>query len=525
MKNNKFKKISLVILTLALCLGAVFAMSISADEPSAQNTENGPVIISQNIQYKEMFRLMYAVDPATVVDPTAEITLNVYDVDPEINTSTAPLATMKATATSDAEQLGVLKDRGYDSAYIFLTTKGVSYNNMLQNFYAQVVDSDGTAGPVKRYSVAEYFYQMLASNPTDEVAKATYENAIAFGASVQQLLAKDSETTSTLVSDVRYVVIADNDPTVLDGKYKAGVYEEGTQLPLSVSGAVGAKYSYAFLGAAGNQLKSESGKAQVLAPTAADDETAGEVIAKVEISSGNIISYHKNYNNLNSYDDYAAMYDALCNGSNGTKASEIIDVGGSHGKVLDLNFAKSDDLRFDMIETDVAAESAGAFEVSFDVKLELLENATDTDHATFDIQFRGDKLYARVAVYLMSNGNTSVIGVAKGGDGFSAAETYTVDTTEWVHVKMVIYDGNNVDTDSNVIYVYINGDEDNYLTVENYSANLTTLETPGDISNITGMRFGSVSDKNNNFVTSDVYVDNFFFGFTDETKPQPSTTE
>ncbi len=509
MKNNKFTKISLIILTLALSLGVAFAMSIGAEEPSAQNTENGPAIISQNIQYSEMFRLMYAVDPATVVDSTAAITLNVYDVDPEENIAALPVATMTAKATSDEKALGALKDKGYTSAYIFTTTKGVSYSNMLQNFYAQVVDSDGTTkSAVKRYSVAEYFYEKLASNPTDADAKAVYENAIAFGASVQTLLAKENGTDPTLVSDVRYVVVEEG---LLDGKYTAGVYEKGTALDLDVVGGIGAKWTVVAYDAGGAELSKLTDQTTVTVPEA-------ENVAKLFVTSGTVISYREGYNNFNTLTEVPS-YITKFGGwyglepelkSDSTRGNYIFqDLVNPNPGSSDIGMSMDITSNPDLCDETITSENASAYEISFDLKLTSPGTANEMIYFRFIDNTRSDASHdgnTITSIYLYtrhsSDPENSLRIITSTGATGDRAVVENVDMSGWNHFRFVLTKGDENNTLGKLL-IYINGG----TTPVEYTISNSKSVDWDDFSYL------KISNAKNYTENTTVSIDNLYMGF------------
>ena len=71
MKNRKSSKIVMLVLALALVIGATAAITASADESTA------PVVLSQNVEYADSFALMYAITADSVKGET--VTLEVYE--------------------------------------------------------------------------------------------------------------------------------------------------------------------------------------------------------------------------------------------------------------------------------------------------------------------------------------------------------------------------------------------------------------------------------------------------------------
>ena len=218
MRNNKFVKISVLILALALCFGAAFAMSATAEEPAAK-----PEIISQNVMYTDQFCLMYAVGASA----KAPITLNVYRAVPDSETPVD--STYTVSDVTDGAKSGLGKD-----AYIF-TVKGVGATDLGEEFYVQAVDADGNKSDLMRYSVAEYLYERLASDRATEAQKEFYNNTLTFGATAQTLFAEEGEEF-TLITDYRYVTVVGG--TINDYINESGIYPLGEKLTLRVPDAI-----------------------------------------------------------------------------------------------------------------------------------------------------------------------------------------------------------------------------------------------------------------------------------------------
>ena len=213
MKNNKILRISLLMLSLALVFAAAFAMNINATE-----TQQDPKleIISQNIEYGNQFKLMYAVDASTVTE--APVTLEIYETEP-----TEGVGASYTYTVSTPETVAKLNK----SCYVF-TTNGISYTAMAQNFYIKAVDNAGVESAVKRYSVAEYLYERLADTTATEEQVNFYNEAIDFGASAEILFGGKTTDSADLMTKLAYVVVKGG---TIDG-YTTGVYPVGQTLNL-----------------------------------------------------------------------------------------------------------------------------------------------------------------------------------------------------------------------------------------------------------------------------------------------------
>ncbi len=215
MKNRNLTKIFVLIVAMALLVGSVVGLSVSAEGGTA------PKIVSQNISYDGDFSIMYAVEKATVTEGQS-ITLNVYDAVPAEGVD--PIWTKTLAYDAPTSQ-----DPGVES-YIF-TTPGVAAKDMGVTYYAEAVC--GTAkSAVKRYSVAEYAFEMLfsagkvnATEGADLARKEMYLSMLAFGSDAQYLL-NGLNSAEALVEDYLYAKMPAG--YAIDGVYNAATYKNNT---------------------------------------------------------------------------------------------------------------------------------------------------------------------------------------------------------------------------------------------------------------------------------------------------------
>jgi len=221
MNNKKYSKIIVFALSLALLIGA--AVGIVAN---AENSESAPEILAKNIEYGDTLKFMVAINPESVGGEGKTVTFSVYEGDPDNN---GKMLGKSATAVYEDTSETNLE---VDFAYIGTATYGISPLAYGENYYL-VVECDG-AKTVTQYSAIEYFLERLYGddiiNATEEAAllqKEIYENAIAYGASVQKYAAYEGKFTGTNVADYNYVkvnggtingastaIVADGDVTV-----------------------------------------------------------------------------------------------------------------------------------------------------------------------------------------------------------------------------------------------------------------------------------------------------------------------
>ena len=203
MKKIKLSKVLMLVLSLALLIGAATVMVSGAAE-----AETKPVILSKNIQYGGDFSLMVAVDAATVADGEVKLHLTYTDSDGE---------EQNITYTDTTSEPITVNGVSYD-AYIFYT-KGVAAKDMKTQYYLQAEDSTGAKSDVARYSVAEYMYERLYGGKTITTEqKELYEVVLDFGTKAQKVL----NTADTMyVTDYYFASVAEG---TVDGTYAQGVF-------------------------------------------------------------------------------------------------------------------------------------------------------------------------------------------------------------------------------------------------------------------------------------------------------------
>ncbi|MBO5316801.1 MAG: hypothetical protein J6B48_10285 [Clostridia bacterium] len=235
MNNKKYSKIIVFALSLALLIGA--AVGIVAN---AENAESAPEILAKNIEYGDTLKFMVAIDSESVGGEGKTVTFSVYEGDPDNN---GKMLGKSATAVyKDTSETNL----GVNFAYIGTATYGISPLAYGENYYL-VVECDG-AKTVTQYSAIEYFLERLYGddiiNATEEkelLQKEIYENAIAYGSSVQKYAKYEGKFNGTNVADYNYVkveggtingastaVLADGEYTVtLTGSAPAGLSHIG----------------------------------------------------------------------------------------------------------------------------------------------------------------------------------------------------------------------------------------------------------------------------------------------------------
>ena len=473
MQNNRLTKISILIITLALCICAVFAMSVSAEEASATK----PEIISQNVMYTDQFCLMYAVDASAA----APITLNVYRAVPDAETPVEKSYVVEK-ATSGTES-GLGKD-----AYIF-TVQGVWANELLDEYYVQAVDANGNKSELKRYSVAEYLYQRLASDRVTEDQKAFYNATLKFGADAQTLFAPEG-TTPDLITDYRYVTVSGG--TINDYINESGIYLLGETITLRVPDAITSQWNVSITNADG-----------IISTSETNDKYVVTDAVKTEFDLVSTKAYRPQANTFEEFTE-----DDTCKFFSTEKLSGgyINDFGYAyeegHGMIIKASMGSALLMRSGFDTSIATKDTATAFEFSFDIKIEFLEDkAGYREYILPGIRYSGSNFTTRKSLGRDLTGNYLCFLGSGGGSPFAKFED--VDCSDWFHVRMVYYAGDTTR------YIYVNGSE----TPIKMTAD--TGSYSGDIKTISRAEFYLEKDYSDLVIS----LDNVFCGYTMDTLP------
>ncbi len=487
MRNSKFIKISLLILTLALSLGAVFAMSAVAAEE--EQTTNQLKILSQNVSYTDKFALMYAVDASAV----APVDLYVYEEMPGEETQYSYKKTATAVTPGNVSGLG-------QDAYI-LTSEGVGATEMTKQFYVKAVDANGNESAIKRYSVTEYLYQRLSTPSASDAQKEFYTNTINFASNAQLVLAKEG-TTPTLVSEYRYVTI---DGGTVDG-FNAGIFPVGSTVTPKVAGAIAATWNVTTQDKEGVVSTAEAQGSFVVA-----DSNKNEVTVK------SIVAYRDGIDDIESYTKVNTnKFWTFDNTDVGLGKSTIaLASDPEHGQVVKtvLN-TDGGGFRIEQNNTLPEGTAATAFEVSLDLKM-TLPNLDPAANNRVELQLRTAGGSSIHRIEFIDASDHDVLGEIVDKDAFNIRSCsgvtkgnkiiYGSDLTDWNHVRIVMYKG-----DQNA-YVYINGSDDPAV-----------IQIYGNSYNMEDIGFLQIQTETNSSYSSagvEILVDNVFCGFTTDTKP------
>ena len=478
MKKLNLRKVLILAATFVLLTAAVFAISASADTK--------PVITQKNVAYQGDFALMYAVDASTAKAP---VTLYLYNEYPDADT---PYANKYTTSTVTAASGNLEKD-----SYVF-TTAGVSAKDMTDVFYVKAVDADNKESEVVKYSVAEYLYDRLATKEITQAQRELYESVIVMGTKAQAVLAP----TTTPISNYRLVTVTGG---TIDG-FAQGVYPVGAPLtPVSTDGAVSA-WTIVTYDEAGNATASTF------------NGTLTETFIKAEIVAGakrvnkpgtwdfeDADPSNYNYRDFNygqeTYNGHPVLF--YSNDSAVRSSTQILTdkVYGSDSIVAKIPF-KTGIIQIRSICSDVAMKDAVAYELSFDLKIEV----SDVDLASLDGNLRYDMKFTETA----SSGQNGRIALTRKDDGTlqvgSNASYDVLDTNipvnDYIHFRFVVLSKN--EEGLTPVQIYINNDTTTPDIVYNLRA--THSFEPSDLTNMYIERV-TVTNK------EVLYFDNVYAGY------------
>jgi len=235
MKNKRIAKLITVALALVLLIGSAIGVAVSAESTKT------PEIISKNVYYAGNSSIMYAVDADTVNE--GPVTLYLFDDEAKANAETPDTEWVYTAEAPTVQNIG-----GENKSVYIINTLGIAPARFTDNFYAYVVDATGAKSAVVKYSLLEYYLDMLYRNGYVNAAegealaqKTAYEAAIANGSALQNLLLNydedDANDIDVLADEYLYACIVDG--ATLDGTSGAGIFAPGAKVtPTSTDGSV-----------------------------------------------------------------------------------------------------------------------------------------------------------------------------------------------------------------------------------------------------------------------------------------------
>ena len=215
MKNNNLKKIITLVLALALLVGSVSGISVSAEG------SDGTRILAQNIIYGDKIAIAYAVDAS--LEDAIQGNVGVSYFWSDSTAENAKKATLLDTTVDSNLYLG---------KYPVFVTEGVPAKELDKIAYAAVTYGDETPDEFTHsYSAVNYLYARLYKdgfvNKTegdglDFERRNLYLNLLAYGASAQSVLvngkAENASDRVTLITDYSYAYTTSDDVIVNGGK-------------------------------------------------------------------------------------------------------------------------------------------------------------------------------------------------------------------------------------------------------------------------------------------------------------------
>lgn len=397
MKNTKFTKIALLILSVALLVGAAFAVSTSATETPTEEEILSDMKV--NLKYGDMLYFLCLVD-AENLGPDADVRFTLYkDAD-----CTDVAATVKAEYLEEGDvKLGT--DPVYNTGYYAdFATHGVSAVCMGVDYYvkATIVKADGNVeGEAVKCSVIKYLLERLyEDNPTD-IQREHYENTIAYGSTAQKVTGDDK----TNVAD--YLYVAAQNGTV-NGKAGAVVLK-GDALNFTYTGTEDASGLAYWLDPAGNKTVTAT-VSGTYAPRFADytfsDLTNNTVFTTTQTASGRkTISLSDGATDVSKYKNFFAG-NIVADGR--SYECSIVD-----GKFKFSNKGGTNLYLLENKDSTYRPNTAGTtynytyFEADITLDLTKDANGTQKTGATFNIDFSATgsyEIYRMVFAYTATDG-------------------------------------------------------------------------------------------------------------------------
>lgn len=223
MKNTKFSKILVLVLTLALVIGAAFGIGTMAEgeEPAVE-------IVAQNVSYGGSISIMYAVKSTGLADGQYVViegsAFNPVD-------ETIEAFTVSDFETTDYNVVVGEEDFGKLPVYY---TPGIPLKNMATTVTAKAVvyNADNTKAAESAslsYSVLEYLYerQFMFDSVNSAEQKKLYSLMLETGDTVQKVL--ENYGAGFAPSDYAFVSITGG---TFDGK-TSGIVKKGTEITLT----------------------------------------------------------------------------------------------------------------------------------------------------------------------------------------------------------------------------------------------------------------------------------------------------
>ncbi len=286
--NTTFKRIISMALICMMMIGTLAGFSVSADE-AATTVE----IVSNNVQYGESLKLMYAVKaPAG-----SNVKVTITDAQGNVYNTVAD-----GTVTVDGVE-----------CYKFVSEYGVPAQNIDAQFTATATVEGTEASDSQTYSVLQYLWHRLnVSTNTTDVQRAMYNALIEYAKAADVVLNKEAVSS---IANLTYVVINGEgamynvgDEVELITDLVAG---EGQEIVWTLNGETYTEATYVVTNAFANFVATVAG--DVVEPEEPTPEEPEWTVADaLEAEDGTVITltatvesiyqaYNSSYNNISVY--------------------------------------------------------------------------------------------------------------------------------------------------------------------------------------------------------------------------------
>lgn len=222
MKNLKATKLFVLALSVALLIGAVVGISVSANDSESYGIE------AINVIYKDQIFVAIAVDAPADKAGDLEVSYTFNG---------------KSYTAQYHSNMAVWEGKGDNTLYPVFVTVGIPAKDMGEDVIAEAHVKGGTAGATKNISVASYLYQRLykdgivaATEGEDLDKKGFYLATLDYIAYAQKVLynnANPDATPRTLVTD--YVAVYASDAKIGDSAFT--VMKSAGDVTLTYTGA------------------------------------------------------------------------------------------------------------------------------------------------------------------------------------------------------------------------------------------------------------------------------------------------
>jgi len=495
MKSRTLTKIIIALLSLSLllCTGIVASAADAEDATAAPltPTENGPEIVSQNIAYNGYFGLVYAIDAASVSGGSVKV--NVYD---------AKMNYLDSFAPYKQETIVTVGGTTYTDAYL-VETSPVAAKDMADQYYAQAVDADGNVGELKRYSVAEYVFQMLYANGINEATdgkrynqKLFLTSLLEFGSHAQTVLINDKladgEPTEALVNTYKYLRVSEG---YFEGGYTTAVYPAGTEITVTYEGTASNRIGWT--------LTAEDGTATNVVGdtvTVSDHATLTPYYSNAVTFEDGVLNneylYSMFYLSGTAYDAGTAV-----DGSPAQVYSIVNDPDDASNKVLKLvsqsNVNSSAGQTFIELMND---DSTGSTYV-FEARMRYSDINAKGNFTTFyfggmtEVYFRLGSSTTTTKLNVMHSNATSTTA--------ATVKTSVIPNGEWFNIRIEFYKTNDAATTTTRIYVGADGGELEYVCDINGYESADALD-PDKTADILRIKHATTADVNYTLYLDDV---------------------